>query len=153
MENWLWCQNSNILTYWKPWKTYCDVKYDVRYHKTAQKFTQLLECLQMIELTWKFLWIHIFIRGIRWWWQSSNILTYWRLRRIVTSNMTSDFVIAEKFIQMMLEYQQMIGLSGKFLYLYIFSPKDHNGHIRIMIFWIFGSTKTLLCHQIWRQIS
>ena len=81
-----WCQNSNILTYWKLRRDY-DVKCDVRYQKTAQKFIQMmLECQQMIELSWKCIRLHIFIRGTRWWCQNSNILTYWRLRRIVTSD-------------------------------------------------------------------
>ena len=94
-----WCQNFNILTYWKLRRDF-DVKYDVRYNKTAQKFIQMMiESLQMIELSWTFLMIHIFIRGTWWWCQKSNILTYWRLRRTVTSNMTSDFIRAEKFIQ------------------------------------------------------
>ena len=87
-----WCQNSNILTYWKLRRDY-DVKYGVRYHKTAQKFIQMmLECQQMIELSWKCIRLHIFIRGTRWWCQNFNILTYWRLRRTVTSNMTSNII-------------------------------------------------------------
>ena len=58
-----------------------DVKYDVKYYKIAQKFIQMmLECQQMIELSWKFVRIHIFTRETRGWCQNSNVLNYWRLR-------------------------------------------------------------------------
>ena len=92
MENRLWCQNFDILTFWKGMLTF-DVKYDVRYHELVQNVLQMmLECQQMIKLSWKFVWIHIFARGTRWWCQNYNILTYWRLRLIATSNMTSDII-------------------------------------------------------------
>ena len=84
-----------ILTFWlfEGVRRYCDAKYDVRYHKIVQNVIQMmLECQQMIELSWKFVWIHIFARGTRWWCQNYNILTYWRLRLIATSNMTSDII-------------------------------------------------------------
>ena len=41
-----WCQNSNILTYWRLSRD-CDVKYDVRYHKAAHKFIQM-----MLDIEW-----------------------------------------------------------------------------------------------------
>ena len=101
----------------------CDVKYDVRYYKIAQKFIQMmLECQQMIELSWKFVRIHIFTRGTRWWCQNSNVLTYWRLRRdCVVKYDVRYHEIAQTFIQMMLECQQMIELSWKFVWIHIFT--------------------------------
>ena len=62
-------------------KTYCDVKYDVRYHKTAQKSIQMmLECQPMIGLSCKFVSLHIFTRGSQWSYQwSSQNMIFWLL--------------------------------------------------------------------------
>ena len=38
----------------------------------------MLECQQMIELSWKLVWLHIFTREMRWWCQNYDILTFWR---------------------------------------------------------------------------
>ena len=58
-----------IMTFWlfEGVRRYCDVKYDVRYHEIAKNVIQMmLECQQMIELSWKLVWIHIFTQGTRW---------------------------------------------------------------------------------------
>ena len=69
------------MTFWRLRRD-CDVKYDVRYHKIAQNFIQFMfQCQKMIWLSLKFIWVHIFIWGTRWWCQNSNILTFWKLRR------------------------------------------------------------------------
>ena len=72
-----------IMTFWvfEEVRRYCDVKYDVRYHEIAKNVIQMmLECQQMIELSWKLVWVHIFTRGTRWWCQNTYILTWWRLK-------------------------------------------------------------------------
>ena len=51
-----------ILIFWlfEGVRWHFDVKYDTRYHKLVQNVIQMmLECQQMIELSWKFVWIHI----------------------------------------------------------------------------------------------
>ena len=64
----------NIMTFWlfEGVKRHCDVKYDARYHEIAKNVIQMmLECQQMIELSWKLVWIHIFTQGTRWWCQNT----------------------------------------------------------------------------------
>ena len=147
-----------ILTFWlfEGVRRYCDAKYDVRDHKLVQNVIQMmLECHQMIELSWKFVWvwIHIFTRGTRWWCQNSNILTYWKLRRDCDVKYDVRYhKTSQKFIQMMLECQQMIRLSCKFVSSHIFTQESQWSYqnYNILTFW---RTKTSLCHQIWRQIS
>ena len=64
------------LTFWRLRRD-CDVKYDVRYHKIAQNFIQFMfQCQKMIWLSLKFIWVHIFIWGTRWWCQNSNIFDF-----------------------------------------------------------------------------
>ena len=130
-----------ILTFWlfEGVRRYCDAKYDVRYHKIVQNVIQMmLECQQMIELSWKFVWIHIFTRGTWWWCQNSNILTYWKLRRDYDVKYDVRFYKSQKvFIEMMLEYQQMIGLSCKFVSFHIFtqgSQWSYQNYV-ILTFW------------------
>ena len=77
------------------WKTDCGVR--ILTFWLFEGVNMMLECYQMIELSWKFAWIHIFARGTRWWCQNYNILTYWRLwLYIATSNMTSDIIRQSK---------------------------------------------------------
>ena len=113
-----------ILTFWifEGVRRYFDVIYDVRYHEIVQNVIQMiLEYQQMIELSWKFVWIHIFTRGTRWWCQNSYILTYWKLRRDFDVKYDVRYhKTAQKFIQMMIESLQMIELSWKFLRIHIF---------------------------------
>ena len=129
------------------------VKHDVRYHKIAQNFIQMmLECQQMIEMGYKFIRIHIFIRGTRWWCQNSNILIYWRLTHDCGVKYDVRYYkIAQNFIQMMLESQKMIKLSCKFISSHIFTQGSW-WSCQIYDILTFWRAKTSLFPQIWHQI-
>ena len=52
MENRWRCHNSVVMTLSEGLRPHCDVKYDVRYHKMAQKSNEImLEHQQMIKLS------------------------------------------------------------------------------------------------------
>ena len=56
----------------------------------------MLECQQIIRLSWKFTWIHIFTRGTRWKCQNW-LFDDWDV--IATSNMTSESRISHRKIK------------------------------------------------------
>ena len=69
------------MTFWlfEGVRWHCDVKYDVRYHEIAKNVIQMmLECQQMLELSWRLVWIPIITRRMQWWCQNNDISTFWR---------------------------------------------------------------------------